>query len=292
MRIVIVGTGAVGGYFGARFAHAGEDVFFLARGPHLEAMQARGLRIESVNGPFTVAVKASSDPKDAGKADLLVVCVKTYDTRSACEPCRAIVRTDTTVLTIQNGLGNAERLAEIFPGSLIVPGVAYVATEVVAPGVIRHDAAGRLVIGSSPRSEAIKAAFDRAGAACEIAETIEQAVWEKLLGNAVMNVFAAADGCELGDLLVEPRRETAEQAIDELTAVAAAQGIVVRPSARERAWRFCEQYPRFKTSTQQDVLRGRPTEVEAFNGEIIRLGRKLGVPTPTHEMLYAKLRDR
>jgi len=288
MRFVIVGAGAVGGTFGALLAKAGEDVVFVARRQHLRAMQDRGLRIEG-RQDFTVKARAVEDPAEAGHADALLVCVKTHQTRDAVEPCRPLLRPDSIVVTMQNGLGNVERLALLLPGASIVPAVVYVASEVVAPGVIRWDAAGRIHIGPAPRSVEIRERFLHAGAGCEISPDIGRDVWEKLVANAVFNVLAAVENCSLGDLLHEPRRETAERAIDELTAVAATQGIVVRPSARESCWTFCRNFPTFRTSTQQDVSRGRENEAEALNGHLVGLGRKAGVATPSLDMLYRRL---
>ena len=290
MRIVILGAGAVGGYFGGMLARAGEDVFFVARGKHLEALWALGLTIEKPDGSFTVPVKASDNPLDAGQADAIIVCVKTYDTEAVCAPCQLLIKPGTAVVTLQNGLGNLERLTRFFPQEFIVEGVAYVAAELAAPGVIQWAAAGRTIIGPSRISADLKARFDRAGTPCEIAENIEQAIWEKLVANAVFNVMATVERCSLGELLKEPRRELCERAVDELTAVAAAQGIVVRPDARERSWQFCKDHPDFPSSTQQDLAKGRPLETEALSGELVRRAKAVGVPVPTHEMLYGRLK--
>jgi 2-dehydropantoate 2-reductase len=267
-------------------ARAGEDVFFIARGKHLEAIRSRGLRIEKHNDSFSVHVPASDRPRDAGRADAILVCVKTYDTETACAPWKG---TDAAIVTLQNGLGNRERLSSFFPPGSIVEGVAYVATEVTEPGIIQWAAAGRTIIGSSKISADLKARFDRAGAPCEIAENIEQAIWEKLVANAVFNVMATVERCSLGELLVEPRREVCERAVDELTAVAAAHGVVVRPDARDRSWQFCRDHGSFPSSTQQDLAKGDPLETEALSGELVRRARAVGVPAPTHEMLYRKL---
>ena len=289
MRIVILGAGAVGGYFGGLLAKAGEDVFFVARGKHLEALRSQGLTIRKPDNTFTIPVEASADPRAAERADLIVVCVKAYDTDAACAPCGVIVGPTTRVLTLQNGLGNRERLSNHFPADSIFEGVAYVASEVSRPGVIQWAAAGRTVVGPSPVSADLKARFDRAGAPCEIAENIEQAIWEKLVANAVFNVMATVERCSLGDLLKEPRRESCERAVDELTAVAAAHGIVVRPDARERSWTFCTDHPDFPSSTQQDLAHGKPLETEALSGELVRRAHVVGVPVPTHELLYRRL---
>ncbi len=285
MRIVILGAGAVGGYFGGMLARAGEDVVFIARGKHLEAMKSRGLTIRKPEGSFTVRAEVSDRPV---AADVLIVCVKTYDTDAACAPWKG---TPAAILTLQNGLGNKDRLARHFPPDSIVEGVAYVATEVTHPGVIEWASAGRTIIGPSRISTELKERFDRAGAPCEIAENIEQAIWEKLVANAVYNVMATVERCPLGELLKEPRREICERAVDELTAVAAAHGIVVRPDARERSWQFCRDHPVFPSSTQQDLAKGRPLETEALSGELVRRARVVGVPVPTHEVLYERLRE-
>lgn len=289
MRIVFLGAGAVGGYFGGLLARAGEDVYFIARGGHLEAIQNRGLAFENPEASYVVPVRASDDPRDAEKADVLIVTVKTYDTDTACPPCRPLVGPNTTVVTLQNGLGGRERLSKHFPPESIVEGVAYVATEVKSPGVIRWEVSGRTIIAPSAVSEDLKARFDRAGAPCEVTDNIEQAVWEKLVANSVFNVIATVENCSLGDILLEPRREMAERAVDELTAVAAAQGIVVRPEARERSWKFCRDHPNFPSSTQQDLAKGRPLETESLSGELVRKAHSVGVPVPTHEMLYRRL---
>jgi 2-dehydropantoate 2-reductase len=282
MRIAILGAGAVGGYFGGMLARA-EDVVFIARGRQLEALRSRGLTIRRPEGASTIPVRASDGPVDA---DVLIVCVKTYDTETACAPWKG---TRATVVTLQNGLGNRERLAPYF--SSIVEGIAYVAAEGVEPGVIQWSAAGHTVIGPSPVSADLKFRFDRNGAPCEIAGNIEQAIWEKLVANAVMNVGATVERCPLGELLREPRRETCERAIDELTAVAAAHGIVVRPDARERAWKFCVDHPDFPSSTQQDLAKGKPLETEALCGELVKRARKVGMSVPTLESFFRKMKE-
>lgn len=288
VRFVILGTGAVGGVFGAKLAKAAEDVFLLARGAGLAAMRRDGLRIEGKE-TFTVRPPVSDRPSDAQRADLLIVSVKAYDTERALRPCLDILGPDSGVLTLQNGLGNVERIASIVGAERVIPGVAYVASAVTSPGVVRWDAAGRIQVGPSRWSEAIRSAFEGAGCGCEIVADPDQAIWEKLVANAVFNVMAAVNDCSLGDLLAEPRREECERAIDELAAVAATQGIVVRPSARESCWTFCRDYPAFRTSTQQDRDRGAPLEAEALSGELIRRARAAGIPVPTHEKLYARL---
>lgn len=297
MRIVILGAGAVGGYFGARLAKAGEDVFLLARGAHLAAIRERGLEIAGSGGSFRVHPPAGDRPADAGRADVLLVTVKSYDTRAAAEPCLPLMGPASFAVTLQNGLGNERVLGSILGPGRVVGGVAYVGAELAAPGRIVHDSGGRIVLGepdgsSSPRLLDLKARFDRAGAPCEIAADLRQAVWEKFVANACFNVMAAVHGCELGDLQAGTMRQMTERAIDELVAVAAARGVTVRPAAREHCWRFCADHPRYRTSTQQDLARGRATEWEALSGALLEEARLAGLPAPTHEELCRRLRER
>jgi 2-dehydropantoate 2-reductase len=290
VRFLIVGSGAVGGYFGAKLARAGADVVFLARGAHLAAMRDRGLEVKSVRGDFTIPVKATDRATEP--ADVAIVAVKAYDTRTALEPCRPLLG---FALTLQNGLGSIETLSGIVGREKATGGVAYVGGELVAPGRIVHETGGRLVIGepsgpSTARMAALKDVLEKADVPCEVTENLAQAIWEKLVANAVFNVIAAAWRIELGDILTRRMRPLAERAIEELVAVAAAEGVEVREQAVEHCWKFCETYPEFKTSTQQDVARGKPTEWEVLSAELIRRGERLGVATPTHTIMLEKLR--
>ena len=290
MRFVIVGAGAVGGYFGAKLARAGVDVFFLARGANLEALRSRGFSVKSIRGDFDVRVQAGDR---APEGDVLVVAVKAYDTASALSSCT--LAADGVALTLQNGLGSVETLGAIVGAKRTIGGVAYVGAELVAPGRIVHDTGRRIVIGepdgaSTPRLAAIRDAFDRADIPCELTADLRQAIWEKLVANSVFNVMAAAWGIDLGNILARKYRHVAEKAIDELVEVAAADGVTVRAEAIDHCWRFCEKYPTFKTSTQQDIARGRPTEWEALSAELIRVAGRRGVAVPTHEMMLDKLK--
>ncbi len=290
MRFVIVGAGAVGGYFGAKLARAGADIFFLARGANLEALRERGFTVKSARGDFDVRVQAGDR---APTADVLVVAVKAYDTKAAVEPCA--LAPDGVALTLQNGLGSVEALGALVGAGRVLGGVAYVGSELAAPGRIVHDTGGRIVIGEpggaiTPRLETIRDAFVRADVPCELTTDLRQAIWEKLVANSVFNVMAAAWGIELGDILARKFRHVAEKAIAELVEVAAADGVTVRTEAVDHCWRFCENYPTFKTSTQQDLARGKQTEWEALSAELIRIAGRHAIRVPTHEMMLDKLK--
>jgi 2-dehydropantoate 2-reductase len=297
VRFVILGAGAVGGYFGAKLARSGADVFFLARGANLAALRERGFAVTSIRGDFSVAVRAGDLPEEAGRADVLVVTVKAYDTLGAVEPCRRLLAPDGAVLTLQNGLGNLETLSSIFGADRVIGGVAYVGAELAAPGRITHETGGRIVIGepsgaATPRLARIRDAFEAADVPCETTADLPQAIWEKLVANAVFNVIAAAWNIELGEILKRKIRPLAENAITELVDVAAAEGATVRPVAIEHCWTFCEKYPTFKTSTQQDLARGKPTEWDVLSGELVRRAAKHGIRVPTLEALQSKLLQR
>ena len=286
-RILFLGAGAVGGFFGARFARAGIDVALAARGAHLEAIRRHGLRIRSVDGDFSVRPRAIEAPEPG--FDVTFVCVKSYDTEAAARAWMP-----TTAVSLQNGIGNEEILAGLLGRENVLGGVAYIGTEVVEPGVIRHDTAGRVIIGEldgcrGGRIEAIGRLFERAEVPCELTDRIDRALWEKMAANAVFNSIAAAHGCSLGQIVTGPLRRTAEAALDELCAVAAACGVEVREKCRNSGFVFSERYPDFRTSTQQDRDRGRPTEVDVLNGAVVRIGREKGIPTPEHEDLLRRL---
>ncbi len=274
-----MGAGAVGGYIGARLHRGGHDVLFVARGKHLEALLRDGLRLDAGGDRLRLVVRASDRPEPA---DLVLFCVKSYDTERAAAQLPEGAR----VLSLQNGLGNVEKLRARFLGALT--GIAYVSAEVVEPGRIVHTAGGSVVVES--RAADLKAAFEGSGISCEVSEDITRDVWEKLAANAVFNSIATAWACEIGDLLEPEHRPRAERAFDELYAVARALGIGIRAEARERAFAWARAHPVFRTSTQQDALRGKPLEADALNGELVRLARQAGVPVPTHEEIYGRLK--
>lgn len=288
MRILILGAGAVGGYFGARLARAGLEVTFAARGAHLEAIRERGLRVRSIDGEFTVRARAVETPESG--FDVAFVCVKSYDTESVARAWDPPV-----AVSLQNGIGNEGVLASALGRDRVLGGVAYVASAIESPGVIRHESGGRVIVGEldgrlTERLEAIGALFDRAGVSCERTDRIDRALWEKMAANAVFNSIAAAHGVTLGAILTGPLRETAERALDELCAVAGAEGVEIREEFRRSGFVFSERYPDFATSTQQDVTRGAPTEVDVLNGAVVRLGAAHGIDTPTHRDLERRLR--
>ncbi len=298
MRIAVIGAGGVGGYFGARLAQAGESVVFIARGEHLDAMRRDGLKIESVAGDFTVSpCEAVEDPAAVGEVDAVLVGVKTWQMPEAARAMRPLVGEQTTVLPLQNGVEAPQQLAEVLGRVYVVGGLCKIISEKVGPGHIRHSGAkpyvalGELDNRPSERVERLKAAFDRADVAVEVPADIQVAMWEKLLLIASISGVGAVTRATLGQILEVPEtRSLLERAMREVQAVADGVGVGVAEDIVERTMGFFEKLPPGGTaSMQRDVMAGRPSELEAQNGAVVRFGREADVETPVHGFLYASL---
>ena len=295
VRVAVMGAGAVGSFLGARLARCGVDVTLIARGAHLAALQQYGLRVESPTGDLTVAVPAAGEPSRVGVVDLVLFCVKSYDTEAAAAACRPLVGSATTVLVLQNGVDNEEKVAAQLGWEPVVSGVIYIGVELVGPGVIHHHDGGTLQLGEldgrlSERVRACGELFRRAGLPCEVVDDIQVRKWEKFLFNCALNAMTALTGRRLPALLalVESRR-LFEEAVREAARVARRHGIALRDDAEERVLSKARSMD-IASSMLTDLQRGRPLEVEAFNGVVVRLGRRHGVATPVHEVLYALLK--
>ncbi len=296
MRVAVVGAGGVGGYIGGRLALAGNDVIFIARGAQLKAIQAAGLKVKSINGDFEVRVAATDRPDTVGPVDLVVFAVKSYDTETAAEQIRPLVGPNTAVLTVQNGVDNEEKLVRIFGPDRVLGGVVYIDSFIVAPGVIAHTDGGRVVFAEldgrpSERAVLIKKTLDAAGIPAEISEDIAKVKWTKLLFNCALNAMTALARCYHTDILQTPEgREVFIGLMREAEAVARARGISLDPDVVEKIVERAERLPPSRSSMLYDVLSGKPLEVDALNGVIVRYGRELGIPTPFNQALYGTLK--
>jgi 2-dehydropantoate 2-reductase len=298
MRIAIMGSGALGGFFGGLLARAGEDVTFIARGAHLAAIRTRGLTIKSeAVGDFTISAPATDDPRTIGSVDLVLVGVKTYDLGLAAEQIRPLVGPDTLVLPLENGIQASDRLAQSLGQEPVLTGVAYVLSSLQAPGVVKHIAQGRLLLGEpsggpSPRVRRLAEALQGAGIACETPPDIRVPLWEKFI------LLSATGGAmALTRLPFGPVRESAEAGefcrgvMDETEAVGRASGIGVPRDIAGRHWQMILGLPAAgHGSMLQDLKAGRRLELESLNGAVVRLGRELGVPTPLNFAIYAALK--
>ena len=303
MRVVVYGTGGVGGYFGGRLAEAGEDVTFLARGAHLDAIRANGLTVESIKGNFVVRpARAESDPAAIGPVDLVIVGVKTWQVRESAEAMRPLIGPETLVLPLQNGVDAPYELAEALdkPGELphVLGGLCRLVTMVAGPGVIKHAgmepylAFNRLDCQPDPRVDKLLTAFQKAqGLTVEVPADIVAALWAKFAFIAPFSGVGAVTRVPAGKLRAVPEsRALLEAALREVVAVAQARGVTLPADPVERVLAQVDGLPEGGTaSMQRDIMEGRPSELEAQNGSVVRMGKAAGVPTPANQFLYAAL---
>lgn len=298
MKISVMGAGGVGGYFGARLAAAGNDVSFVARGAHLEAMRERGLAVRSPLGDAHVRrVDASDDPAAIGPVDVVLFATKLYDTDAASELCRPLVGPDTVVVSFQNGVDGIAILRRALGERHVAGGVARISAAIAEPGVIGHYSGfagitfGELDGIHSERLEAFHAVASAAGIDAHLADDIEAQMWEKFILLAPFSALTSLTRLPIGPILAEPRsRRLLQAAVGEVDAVARARGIGVRDDAAAKALAFMERMPAsMKASMLMDLERGHRLELEWLAGAVCRNGAELGVATPVHDMALAAL---
>jgi 2-dehydropantoate 2-reductase len=301
VRVLVYGTGGVGGYFGARLAAAGEDVVFLARGAHLAALREQGLRLESILGDAHIRpVQATDRPEGAGAVDVVLLGVKAWQVEEAAQALSPVLGPDAFVLPLQNGVEAPDQLAAVLGKDRVIGGACWIVAERRAPGVIRHAAVEpRVVIGeldgaASPRVEALRDAFARAGVRCEATDAIRRVLWTKFLFISGVSGVGAVTGLPAALYRAVPEtRALLTAALEEVAALARAHGVSLAKDAVADTLRFIDGLaPTATASMQRDILEGRPSELEAQNGAVARLGRARGVPTPAHDFLYAALLPR
>ena len=300
MRIAVLGAGAVGGFYGGLLARAGHDVTFLARGVNLDAIRARGLVVRSPLGDFIAPGKAESDPSRIGEVEFAVVAVKTYSNPEALPLLAPLVGPGSLVLTLQNGVDSADEVAAVIGRGPVLAGATYIAASVPAPGTVEHvGTVRRIVFGeafgppvTSARVSRLAAVLDDAGVQVEAVDDSRVALWEKLIFLAPLAGLTAAARLAVGPLWAEPAfREVAAKAMGEVEAVARAQGVAVAADVREQKLRYLDNSPpTMRSSMMMDVVAGRPTEVEALIGAVVRRGRAAGIATPVMETLYGVLK--
>jgi 2-dehydropantoate 2-reductase len=298
MRIAIVGTGAIGGFVGARLIAAGADVAFLARGAMLDALRTVGLRVHTTTGDIAVGpVVASDDAAALGPADAVLFCVKRYDTAAAAAACRPLLRPGTPVLTLQNGIGAADDIAAVIGPGHAVGAAAYMAVRVEAPGVIRHTGAiTRLDFGAGAGAGAATIAelrdiAARAGIEAAVVADIDRALWRKFVMLAGTSALTALTRQPLGPIRVDPAmREILVAAVAECAAVARARNVGLADDVVAQTMSTIDrQPPGLKASQLTDLERGARLELDWTSGAIVRMGKESGVPTPVHATVYAAL---
>nr|WP_246351341.1 2-dehydropantoate 2-reductase [Deinobacterium chartae] len=296
---MVFGSGGVGGYFGARLAQAGHRVGFVARGAHLAALRAQGLRVLSPLGELHLErVEASDDPTELPEPELVLVAVKTWQVPEAAAALRGVVREGTAVLPLQNGVEAPEQLMQVLGPDAVLGGLCRIIAYLEAPGVIRHLGVepsvtfGELDDRRSERVATLEALWTSAGVTCEVPASIVTAMWEKFLLIASWSGVGAVTRAPIGVLRALP--ETRALLVDcmrEVMAVAQARGVALGADTVERTLAFGDAAPPDGTSSmQRDIMEGRPSELEAQTGAVVRLGALAGVPTPVNRVIYAALR--
>ena len=291
-RIAVAGAGAVGGYFGGMLARAGAPVMMIGRAAFVEAVRANGLFLDTVQFKESVRVEASADLKDIRGAEIVLFCVKTTDNSATARELAPLLAPGAMVVSMQNGVDNVEQIRAA-SGIEALPAVVYVAASVPKPGTVKHAGRGDLVIGPrSAQTEHVAALFERAGVGCRISENIEGELWTKLTWNCALNAISALGRAQYGQISASGEaRKLVETAVHEILAVARAAG--VHPPGFEDpqvalagAFKIATQLAEAYSSTAQDLMRGKRTEIDSLNGYISRRGAELGVATPVNHALY------
>jgi 2-dehydropantoate 2-reductase len=300
MRIAAMAAGAVGGYFGARLAAAGHDVSFIARGALLEAIRAKGLKVESTFGNLHIAdAKATSDPKEVGPVDVVLFAVKLWDTETAAELARPLVGSSTRVITLQNGVDSVERIAPILGADKVVGGSAYIASVMKEPGLVSHTGQfARMVCGRidgkpDAKLDAFADAAKAAGIEIKVSPSMDVERWQKFVFLVGISSVTASMRRPLGPIREDAdTREFLHQIMREVVAVARAKGVAIPADFADQQMQFALNTapPTMKASLAHDLERGNRLEVDWLAGKVAALGRELNVPTPANDAVYAVLK--
>jgi 2-dehydropantoate 2-reductase len=290
-----MGSGGVGGYFGARLAQGGADVTFIARGAHLAAMRANGLSIENAHEPLHLPkVNATDDPRSIGPVDIVLFSVKLWDTESAARSLLPVMKPQTGIISFQNGVQKDDTLRKVFGADAVMGGVAYMATTIGRPGVISQTGTmQRMIFGeydgrSTPRAEALLAAARAGGINAEISDDVRRAIWEKFVFLVGLSGSTTSMRRPLGPIRANPRtRQFLLDLMREAVAVGRAQGVGLPEDYAEQRMTFVDGLPADMTSSMHhDFDRGRPLEVQWLSGGVADMGAAFSVPTPVNRSVY------
>jgi 2-dehydropantoate 2-reductase len=286
-QVAVMGAGAVGCYYGAVLARAGQKVTLIGRAQHVEAVRRSGLRLQTADFDQPIPLEASTEPDAVRGAQLVLFSVKSTDTEAAGQAMAPYLERDVAIVTLQNGVDNAERLAATLRRE-VIPAVVYVAVEMAGAGHVRHHGRGELLIARGKRSDDIVSAFGAAGVPVEISDNVAGELWAKLIVNCAYNALSAITQLPYGRLVQGagvPAVMTA--VVDECLAVARASRVQVPGDMHEAVRRIAQTMPGQYSSTAQDLARRKKTEIDHLNGFVVRKGDALGVPTPVNRTLLA-----
>ncbi|HKA62074.1 MAG TPA: 2-dehydropantoate 2-reductase [Methylomirabilota bacterium] len=298
MRIAVMGSGGTGGYFGAKLARGGDDVTFVARGAHLAALQANGLRVKSaVEGEWTVRAPAVDRLDSLPAADLVLFCVKSFDTEEAAALIRPVVGPETGVLSIQNGVDNEEKLERLLGPGHVLGGAVRVFATIESPGVITHTFGGHMTFGEmdgrvTERARAFLASCQKASIPVELVTDVGRALWDKYVFLTTHAGMTALTRCPAGVLRAVPEvRELYRRIVTEIVAIGRAAGAPVDESMLDQGMKFLDGVaPNAYSSLHHDLTQGKRLELEALHGHVVRLAERHQVPAPTVFAIYAALR--
>ncbi|MEP7160222.1 MAG: ketopantoate reductase family protein [Dermatophilaceae bacterium] len=297
MRVAVMGAGAVGSFYGGLLARAGHSVVLIGRPDHVEAVERDGLRMQWADGVEQVRLAATTDPAGASGAEVVLVTVKSPDSHEVARQLAPHLGPGTLVLSLQNGIDNAQRLAQAFaehgaPADVVViPVVVYVAVRLQGAGHVRHLGGGRVIFGAGSRADQLAELFEAVGSGVQIVPDIRGALWAKLVANCVWNPLSAITSQSYGQLAaVDGVARVVTDVVAECRAVAAAEGVAMPDDLDDQVRSLPATMPHQLSSTQQDLVKGRPTEIEYLNGYVVRRGHTLGVPTPVTGALAALVR--
>ena len=297
MRIAIMGAGSVGGYFGGLLAKAGNEVTLLARGAHLEAIRRQGLVVKSNWGEFNAQVSATNRPQEVGPVDLVMLTVKTYQNPDVIPGLLAMMDQDTSVLTLQNGVESYVEVAKQVGHEGVLAGAAYIETHIESPGVIKQvGEVVRIVFGetdgrSTPRAERVLEAFKVAEIVTEMSPDVVKTLWTKFLFISTLAGLTSVARAPMSDLLTNQASCAMVLAtMQEIEAVGRASGVALDPDVVDRTMDYMRTAAKdLHASMHTDLELGRPLELEALNGAVVRMGVQVGVPTPINNFIYATL---
>lgn len=285
LSVAVMGAGAVGCYFGGMLARAGHDVVLIGRPAHVQAIEAAGLRLQTRSFDEQVHVRASTEAAAVQGASLVLCCVKSSGTEAAAQAMRAHLEPGALLLSLQNGVDNAERLRALLPQP-VRAAVVYVATEMAGPGHVRHHGRGELVVERGRGGDAWAEALRAAGVPVELAADVRQALWVKLILNCAYNALSAIGQVPYGPLLAtEGIAEVMHEVVRECVAVARAEGVAVPADIEATVRALAPSMPDQRSSTAQDLARGKPSEIDHLNGYVVRRGMAHGLATPVNQVL-------
>jgi 2-dehydropantoate 2-reductase len=295
-KIAVVGAGAVGGYFGGMLGRAGAPVVLIGRAPFVEAAKKTGLTLDTLHFKETVRVEATTELDAARGADTVLFCVKTTDTAATARALAPLLAPNALVVSMQNGVDNVEQIRDA-SGIDALGAVVYVAASVPQPAHLKHVGRGDLVVGPrNPRTEGLAAVFERASVPCRISDNIEGELWTKLVWNCALNAVSALGRAKYGQIAAsDDARKVVKDVVYEVLAVARAAniqppGLEDPQAALAGAFQIAQQMSEAVSSTGQDLMRGKRTEIDSLNGYVSRRGATLGVPTPVNHALFTLIK--